>query len=217
MNDLAGQAHALPPGNIEETNTMALLGFIFSFIFPLLGMVFSIIGIHQIRDHQHQKGRGLAIAGLVISIVLLVLTILYIAVYVVLFSRVMKDTTAMQSNMTANNASSARVSFSASCTDGNGFRCRELSSLNDKLAITLENQKGNIVFANMTLAMGTPSSLVPQPGGWCEPILSNWQLNEKAHFLCPMIPRGVTTYYLLDYLLKDESETRHVWGNFFLS
>lgn len=54
--------------NQNKTNTMAILGFIFSFLFSLLGLIFSIIALRQIKE-RHEDGKGLATAGLVISII----------------------------------------------------------------------------------------------------------------------------------------------------
>lgn len=53
-----------------RTNGMAIAGFVCSLIvcWPL-GLVFSIIGMNQTKQDPSQGGRGLAIAGLVISII----------------------------------------------------------------------------------------------------------------------------------------------------
>ncbi len=47
---------------------MAIAGFVLAFFFPILGIIFSAIGMGQTKDSR-MKGRGLAIAGLTISIV----------------------------------------------------------------------------------------------------------------------------------------------------
>lgn len=54
----------------EETSYsgMAIAGFILSFFFPVLGIIFSSIGMGQTKNAA-MKGRGLAVAGLTISIV----------------------------------------------------------------------------------------------------------------------------------------------------
>src|SRR5207245_2874109 len=53
------------------TNTMAVLGLVFAFLLPVLGVVFSAVGLAQTR-RRGQAGRGLAVAGLVVSLVLVV-------------------------------------------------------------------------------------------------------------------------------------------------
>jgi hypothetical protein len=50
----------------NETNTLAIVGFIFAFFMPLVGFILTIIAIGQIKKNQ-QEGKGLAVAGLVIS------------------------------------------------------------------------------------------------------------------------------------------------------
>ena len=54
----------------QEWSGMAIAGFVLSFLWflSILGLIFSIIGMKQTKDNK-KKGRGLAIAGLVISIV----------------------------------------------------------------------------------------------------------------------------------------------------
>ncbi len=55
-----------------KTNTFAIIGFVLSFFYyvSIAGLVFSIIGLKQCNKTQ-EKGKGLAIAGIVISSVLL--------------------------------------------------------------------------------------------------------------------------------------------------
>jgi hypothetical protein len=78
-------------GNIPKTNSFAMAGMIFGilslvccckFLFGVLGVIFSLIGLSQINRHPElYEGRGLAIAGLVLSIAswLLVLALLIFA------------------------------------------------------------------------------------------------------------------------------------------
>jgi peptidyl-prolyl cis-trans isomerase B (cyclophilin B) len=60
-----------------KTNGMAITGFVCSLLCWPLGLVFSIIGMNQTSKDPSQGGRGLAIAGLVISIVFAVITIVW--------------------------------------------------------------------------------------------------------------------------------------------
>lgn len=57
----------------EPANGMAIAGFVCSFFFQVLGIIFSAIGLSRANKSATRKGRGLAIAGLVISIVSLVI------------------------------------------------------------------------------------------------------------------------------------------------
>ena len=55
-----------------KTNGFAIAGFILSFFGGLLGLIFSIVGLVQINRRGNQKGKGLAIAGIVISAVMMI-------------------------------------------------------------------------------------------------------------------------------------------------
>jgi uncharacterized protein DUF4190/uncharacterized protein DUF4339 len=82
-----------------RTNQMALAGFImglctvvlgcccYGMPFNILGIVFSAIGLSQInKNPEMEKGRGLAIAGLVISIVATIIIVILVVVGGVVFN-----------------------------------------------------------------------------------------------------------------------------------
>ncbi|TAK89567.1 DUF4190 domain-containing protein [Patescibacteria group bacterium] len=50
-----------------KTNTLAIAGLITAFFLPLVGLICSIIGLTQINKRK-ERGRGLAISGIVVSI-----------------------------------------------------------------------------------------------------------------------------------------------------
>jgi hypothetical protein len=78
-----------PPNQPRQNNSFAVAGLIFGiisflccckFLFGALGIIFSLIGLSQInRQPELYEGRGLAIAGLVLSIVSLLLAFVLIA------------------------------------------------------------------------------------------------------------------------------------------
>ncbi len=51
----------------QKTNTISVVGLISAFFLPLIGLICSTIGVFQTSKHQ-EKGKGLAIAGIIISI-----------------------------------------------------------------------------------------------------------------------------------------------------
>ena len=53
-------------------NTMAVVGFIFSFLISIVGLILCIIAKNQIKT-RGERGDGLATAGIIISIVSMVL------------------------------------------------------------------------------------------------------------------------------------------------
>ena len=65
----------------QKTNTMAILGLVFAFVFSPLGIVFSAVGLSQIKQRR-EGGRGLAITGLVLSIVFLLISIAFVGLVV---------------------------------------------------------------------------------------------------------------------------------------
>ena len=73
------------PVRVRKTNSYAMAGMIFGilaffccckFLFGALGIIFSLVGLSQINRHPElYEGRGLAIAGLVLSILSLLLAV----------------------------------------------------------------------------------------------------------------------------------------------
>ena len=73
------------------TNGMAITGMIcgilslpmlcccYGFPFNILGIIFSAIGLSQIKSNPHQDGKGMAIAGLICAILSLVMLAVFIA------------------------------------------------------------------------------------------------------------------------------------------
>ncbi|MFH1400594.1 MAG: DUF4190 domain-containing protein [Nanoarchaeota archaeon] len=71
-----------------KTNTLAIVGFILSFVFAFAGLIISIIAYNQIKK-SGEDGRGLALAGIIIGAVFSVLGLLYVFFLVAMFSGVM--------------------------------------------------------------------------------------------------------------------------------
>ena len=78
------QNYYVPPAQPKKTeNTIAIVGFILSFLVPIAGLICSIIGFNNTKKGGDNK--GLAIAGIVISAVSLAVTILYAIGYLLYF------------------------------------------------------------------------------------------------------------------------------------
>ena len=60
--------------NGSSSNGMAIAGFVLSFFIPLLGLIFSIIGLK--RSKETNNGKGLSTAGIIISCITMVITII---------------------------------------------------------------------------------------------------------------------------------------------
>ena len=72
------------------TNGMAIASLICAFVFAPLGIVFGHVSLSQIKK-SGEEGRGLAIAGLVISYLVTVLSILVVVASIVFFSWMAKE------------------------------------------------------------------------------------------------------------------------------
>ena len=66
-------------GTAAGYNVLAIVGFILAFVFNIAGLVVSLIALSKIKK-TGERGRGLAIAGVIISIVSIIFGIIYIAV-----------------------------------------------------------------------------------------------------------------------------------------
>ena len=75
----ATSAPAPAPAQSSGSNVFAILGFIFAFVAAPLGLIFSIIGLVKAKQIGG-KQKGLAIAGLILSIIFTVVWIIYAVV-----------------------------------------------------------------------------------------------------------------------------------------
>jgi len=73
----------------HQQNTMAILGLVFAFIMPLLGIIFSAIGLSR-ANQMNGEGRGMAIAGLVLSIAYIVFATIIAIVSISLVTEVVR-------------------------------------------------------------------------------------------------------------------------------
>lgn len=75
------QHYNYPPQYPAPTSGMCIAGFVCALVLPgVLGLIFSIIGIKEC-DEKGMNGKGLGIAGLVISIVKLALIVMWLSCF----------------------------------------------------------------------------------------------------------------------------------------
>ena len=86
-----GYGYPQPGYQPQKTNTMAILGLVFAFVFSPLGVVFSAIGLKQVKE-RGEGGRGLALAGLILSIAFMVLGVLLAILLVAVADRFVEET-----------------------------------------------------------------------------------------------------------------------------
>ena len=69
--------YGVPMQMAPSTSGMAVAGFVLSFLCSILGLIFSIIGYNEVKNSNGMKtGGGLALAGIIISIVNMLLGIM---------------------------------------------------------------------------------------------------------------------------------------------
>lgn len=68
--------YGAPAYTQPKTNGMAIAAIICGFLFPLLGVIFGLISLAQIsKSNGMQKGKGLALTGLIVGGILLVYSV----------------------------------------------------------------------------------------------------------------------------------------------
>ena len=65
-----------------QSNTLAIVGFVFAFLMPLVGLICSIIGLKKSKE-LNDNDKGLAIAGIIISVIEILIVIIAIIAIVV--------------------------------------------------------------------------------------------------------------------------------------
>lgn len=78
------QQYAAPYTFSRSKNTYAIVGLILSFIIPIAGFVLSIVGLTK-SSRLWGEGRGLSIAGIIISVVVFILELpllIYLAIFI---------------------------------------------------------------------------------------------------------------------------------------
>ena len=67
----------------KKSNTIALIGFMLSFFFGIIGLIFSIIGLKKSKELN--GGKCFSIAGIVISSIKIALGILLISLFILVY------------------------------------------------------------------------------------------------------------------------------------
>jgi peptidyl-prolyl cis-trans isomerase B (cyclophilin B) len=88
--------YGYPPPQQQSTNALAIVSLVCAFLFAPLGIIFGHISLSQIKK-TGEEGRGLAIAGLVISYLVTVLAIVVVVVSALLVVQVARDLESLDS------------------------------------------------------------------------------------------------------------------------
>lgn len=100
-NELADQAvicpkcgvstgqNAVAGNNNNTSNGMATAGFVLSFFVPLLGLIFSILGLKKVKETS--AGKGLATAGIINSSIALFIILISVIIFSVAFTEAIDE------------------------------------------------------------------------------------------------------------------------------
>jgi len=69
------------PSTPAKTNSLAIIGLILAIFLPLVGLVCSIIALTQIKK-SNEGGKGLAIAGIVVSVSIMILSFVLVTLFI---------------------------------------------------------------------------------------------------------------------------------------
>lgn len=69
----------------RESNVMALIGFILSFFMAVAGLVCSIIAYRRCQQNPELEGKGMSLAGIIISAIKVGVVVLYLICCIILF------------------------------------------------------------------------------------------------------------------------------------
>ncbi len=59
-----------------DNKTMSILGLVLAFIFPIVGIILSAIALNKMKQTGVEDGKGLAMAGLIIGIAIMVIGVI---------------------------------------------------------------------------------------------------------------------------------------------
>lgn len=111
-----------------KTNTLAIVGFVLSFLLNIVGAIISLVALSQIKK-SGEKGRGLAIAGAIIGFIGFVLSIIWFVLTFVVIAQAV--------NQAEQEYERAQASVSAAADAWASEASSEVSALADDLASAL--------------------------------------------------------------------------------
>ena len=88
LNENANQPTVQPVASTTKktenpAQTYAILGLVFAFFFSLVGLIMSSIALKKYKTQTSEDGKGMAIAGLVISIISVAFYVLYFFIIII--------------------------------------------------------------------------------------------------------------------------------------
>ena len=131
-----------------KTNTLAVVGFILAFIVPFVGFILSIISLNQIKK-KNEGGKGLAISGIVISIVFMVVLPIILLIVFLSVPALQKN----QRNVARSSDASIFMSMVVECLSNNSGQINYCNTHSD-----IPFSGNGAVLTNWTYGDGTGSN-----------------------------------------------------------
>lgn len=124
--------------NNNENNTMSIVGFILSFMMPVVGLILSILGLNKSKE-LNNKGKVLSIAGIIISV------LLFIFQFLVLLLLISVGTVSSTLDTAKNKANKLMCEKAYDCElDSTGnYSCKYLNNDGIIEKITCENKNSD--------------------------------------------------------------------------
>lgn len=69
---------------VNNSNSLAIIGFVLSFLVPIAGLILSILGLKKSKE-LNGNGRGFAIAGIIISSIYMLIGIFVVIIWIIFF------------------------------------------------------------------------------------------------------------------------------------
>ncbi len=120
----------LPEKSSQKTSILAILSLILAFIFTPAGLILGIIALSEIKKNPSIKGRGLAIAGVIISSFFMIVGLLIIVLFFAFFGTYFHPSELLPEK----------------CTLPMGLECNKFSIVSGNpglISLTLENGMGS--------------------------------------------------------------------------
>ena len=199
----------LPEKSSQKTSILAILSLIFAFLFPLVGLISGIIALSEIKKNPSIKGRGLAIAGIIISS-------FFVLIYLVLL---------LIGGLAYSGFLSPSSHLSPRCTLPIGFSCNEFSVVSGNpglISLALQNGMGEGIMIRSIKITELNSDYdcyidlkTDSPGGYNQyKGLDGWHLangeKETVKLVCPIEKSNTKTLaninltYCIDTQLNNE-------------
>ncbi|MBU1204696.1 MAG: DUF4190 domain-containing protein [Nanoarchaeota archaeon] len=207
----------LPREKSSDTSILPILSLIFAFLFPIVGLILGIIALSKIKKDPSLKGRGLAIAGVIISSLFMIIPLLIVILFVAFFGTYFHPSEILPEK----------------CTLPMGLDCNEFSIISGNpgsISLTLENGMGSgIMIRSINITRDINSNYdcyidlkTDSPGGPKQyKDLDGWHLahGEKGtvKLICPVEPiepsdiktkGNIIIVYCADTMV-DNSECHH--------